>query len=169
MLQAGRSPVWILDEVDFFSLPYPSNRTMALGSTKPQTKMSTRNLPEVKSGRRVGLTTLPPCMNRMSENVGASTSRNPEVLHGLYRDNFTFFTLLLLLLCFNLSPCYRACWCRGNSYSGLLATPIKEITISLHSFQASTLMDPWNRPPLSVSGHLYVDVQHAGSSSCDSI
>jgi hypothetical protein len=25
----------------------------------------------------------------MSENVGASTSRNPEGLHSLYRDNFT--------------------------------------------------------------------------------
>jgi hypothetical protein len=28
-------------------------------------------------------------MIRMSENVGASTSRNPKGLHGLYRDNFT--------------------------------------------------------------------------------
>jgi hypothetical protein len=27
----------------------------------------------------------------MSENVGASTSRNPKGLHGLYRDNFTFY------------------------------------------------------------------------------
>jgi hypothetical protein len=26
----------------------------------------------------------------MSENVGASTSRNPKGPHGLYRDNFTF-------------------------------------------------------------------------------
>jgi hypothetical protein len=25
----------------------------------------------------------------MPENVGASTSRNPKGLHGLYRDNFT--------------------------------------------------------------------------------
>jgi hypothetical protein len=37
MLQAGRSPVRIPDEVDFF--------TMALGSTQPLTEMSTRNLP----------------------------------------------------------------------------------------------------------------------------
>jgi hypothetical protein len=29
-------------------------------------------------------------MSRMSENVGASTSRNPKGLHGLYRDNFSF-------------------------------------------------------------------------------
>jgi hypothetical protein len=30
-------------------------------------------------------------MRRMSENVRASSSRNPQGLHGLYRDNFTFF------------------------------------------------------------------------------
>jgi hypothetical protein len=45
MLQAGRSPVQVPDEVDFFNLPNPSSRTMALGSTQPLTKMSTRNLP----------------------------------------------------------------------------------------------------------------------------
>jgi hypothetical protein len=45
MLQAGRSPVLVPDEVDFFNLPNPSSRTMALGSTQPLTKMSTRNLP----------------------------------------------------------------------------------------------------------------------------
>jgi hypothetical protein len=30
----------------------------------------------------------------MSENVGASTSRNPEDLHGLYSDNFNFLPLI---------------------------------------------------------------------------
>jgi hypothetical protein len=45
MLQAGRSPVRVSDEVDFFNLPNPSSRTMALGSIQPLTKMSTRNLP----------------------------------------------------------------------------------------------------------------------------
>jgi hypothetical protein len=45
MLQAGRSPVRVPDEVDFFTLPNPSSRTMALGSTKPLTKMRTRHLP----------------------------------------------------------------------------------------------------------------------------
>jgi hypothetical protein len=45
MLQAGRSPVRIPDEVEFFNLPNPSRRTMALGSTQPITEMSTRNLP----------------------------------------------------------------------------------------------------------------------------
>jgi hypothetical protein len=45
MLQAGRSPVRVPDEVDFFNLPNPSSRNMALGLTQPLTEMSTRNLP----------------------------------------------------------------------------------------------------------------------------
>jgi hypothetical protein len=45
MLQAGRSPVRVLDVVDFFNWRNPSSRTMALGSTQPLTEMSTRNLP----------------------------------------------------------------------------------------------------------------------------
>jgi hypothetical protein len=45
MLQAGRSPVRIPDEVNFLNLRNPSSRTMALGSTQPLTKMSTKNLP----------------------------------------------------------------------------------------------------------------------------
>jgi hypothetical protein len=39
----------IPDEViGFFSLPNPSSRTVALGSTRPLTEMSTRKLPEGK-------------------------------------------------------------------------------------------------------------------------
>jgi hypothetical protein len=45
VLQARRSPVPVPDEVDFFTLPNPSSHTMALGSTQPLTKMSTRNIP----------------------------------------------------------------------------------------------------------------------------
>jgi hypothetical protein len=77
MLQAGRSPVRVQDDVDFFNLPNPSNLTMALGSTQPLTEMSTCNLPGVvKGGRGLRLTTSSPSVSRMSENVGASTSRN---------------------------------------------------------------------------------------------
>jgi hypothetical protein len=47
MLQAGKSrvrfPMRALDF--FFNWPYPSSRNMALGSTQPLTRMSTRNLP----------------------------------------------------------------------------------------------------------------------------
>jgi hypothetical protein len=54
MLQARRSPVRVPDEVDFFNLPNPSSRTMALRSTQPLTEMSTRNLPggKKRSARR---------------------------------------------------------------------------------------------------------------------
>jgi hypothetical protein len=47
MLQAGRSPVQVPDDLDFFNLPNPPSRTMAiaLGSTQPLIEMSTRNLP----------------------------------------------------------------------------------------------------------------------------
>jgi hypothetical protein len=38
---AGSNP----DEIDFFNLPNPSSRTMALWTTQPLTEMSTRNLP----------------------------------------------------------------------------------------------------------------------------
>jgi hypothetical protein len=45
MLQAGRSPVRVTDEVDFSNFPNPSSRIVALGSTQPLTEMSIRNHP----------------------------------------------------------------------------------------------------------------------------
>jgi hypothetical protein len=45
MLQAGRLPVRVPDEVDFFNLPNLFSRTIALGSIQHLTEMSTRNLP----------------------------------------------------------------------------------------------------------------------------
>jgi hypothetical protein len=44
-VQAGRLRLPSTDEVDVFSLPNPSSRSMELGSTKPLTEMSTRNFP----------------------------------------------------------------------------------------------------------------------------
>jgi hypothetical protein len=48
MLQAGRSPVRVPDEVHFLNIPNPSSRTMTLGSTQPLREMSNRNLPAGK-------------------------------------------------------------------------------------------------------------------------
>jgi hypothetical protein len=59
MLQAGRPLTRVPDEVNFFNLPNPSSRTMALRSTQSLTEMSTRNVLGVKDGRSVRLTTLP--------------------------------------------------------------------------------------------------------------
>jgi hypothetical protein len=49
--------------VGIFNWPNPSSRTMALGSTQPLTEMSTRNLPGVKGGQIVNLTTSPPSVS----------------------------------------------------------------------------------------------------------
>jgi hypothetical protein len=55
----------------FFSHIFPSDRTMALGSTQPLVKMSTRNIPGGEGGRCVRLTTSPfPC-SECHENLGA--------------------------------------------------------------------------------------------------
>jgi hypothetical protein len=71
------------DEViEFFKLPKPSRRTMALGSTQPSTEMSTRNLPAGKGqpGHKAGnLTAI--CWAICLENAGASTSHNTMGLH----------------------------------------------------------------------------------------
>jgi hypothetical protein len=48
ILQAGRSPVRVPDEVDFFNLPNPSSHTIALRLTQSLTEMSSRNIPGVK-------------------------------------------------------------------------------------------------------------------------
>jgi hypothetical protein len=53
MLQAGRSPVGVSDEVEFFNSPNPSSRNMTLGYTQPLKEMSTRNLPGDKRPARM--------------------------------------------------------------------------------------------------------------------
>jgi hypothetical protein len=69
---------------------------MAQGSTRSLTEMSTRNLPGGKKlpPRRVG--NLAAICEPMSENVGASTSRNPMGFQGLYRYNLTFYLYVIL-------------------------------------------------------------------------
>ena len=55
----------------FFSDIFPSDCTMALGSTQPLVKMSTRNIPGGKGGRCMRLTTSPPSCAEYHENLGA--------------------------------------------------------------------------------------------------
>jgi hypothetical protein len=83
MLQAGRSPFRVPDEVDFFNLPKPSSRTMALWLTQPLTEMSTRKLPGGKERPARRADNLAAICEPNVRNVGASTSHNPKGLHGL--------------------------------------------------------------------------------------
>jgi hypothetical protein len=63
---------------------------MALDSTQPLTKMSTRNLPWSKRRPAGKVDNLAAIYGRMSEKVRASVSHNPKGLYDLYRDNFIF-------------------------------------------------------------------------------
>jgi hypothetical protein len=73
---------------------------MVLGSTQSLTEMSTRNLPGGKGRPARKADNLSPSTSRLSrENMGASTSLNPMVLHSLLQvHSFTFFSICLSVI-----------------------------------------------------------------------
>jgi hypothetical protein len=73
-----------------FQRHIPSDRTMALGSTQPLVKMSTRDILGGKSGRCVKLTTSPPSCAESHEIWEPEPPGTLWVTPGLLRDCFTF-------------------------------------------------------------------------------
>ena len=76
----------------FFSDIFPSDRTMALGSTQPLVKMSIRNIPGGKGGRCVRLTTSPPLHVECHEIWEPTPPGILWATSGLLRDSFTSYT-----------------------------------------------------------------------------
>jgi hypothetical protein len=76
---------------------------MALGSTKPLTEISTRNLPGVKGGRRVRLTTPSPSVRRLCSKIWERRRlTNLWASTACYRDSFTVLLRMLLTYLLNL-------------------------------------------------------------------
>jgi hypothetical protein len=93
--------------IGIFHLNNPSGRTMALESTQPLIRMSTRNIScwEVvgKGGRCVVPTTLPPLCFYCLELFAPRVPENVRACPGLQRDCLTYF---LLPLCICISYIY---------------------------------------------------------------
>ena len=74
----------------FFSDISPYDRTMALGSTQPLVKMSTRNIPGGKGSRYVKLITSPPPCAKCHEIREPKPPGTLWATPSLLRDCFTF-------------------------------------------------------------------------------
>ena len=71
---------------------------MALRSTQTLKEMSTKNISRMgKSGRFVGLTSLPPSYADCHEVCGSQPSGDLRASSGLYRYTLTFITLIVSL------------------------------------------------------------------------
>jgi hypothetical protein len=91
MLQAGRSRVHSqMKSLQFFNLPNPSSRTLALGLTQPLAEMSTKNsLLGVKRDRHLRLTNLPPSLSLLPRKCGILDISRPVTEIALFSFTFT--------------------------------------------------------------------------------
>jgi hypothetical protein len=122
---------------------------MALGSTQPLTKMSTRNLPGGKKWPARRADNLAAIYEPMSENVGASTSRIPNGFHGLYRDNFNNN-----LYCGIMTPYIQ----KGSWFESLLGRRLLFAEVFLVFLSSSRQFPGLIRPYLHQSCHIVVCV-----------
>jgi hypothetical protein len=86
---------------------------MALGSTQPQTEMSTRSISWGKGGQWVRLTTLPPSCAVVMCNLGTLTSWNPP------DHSRPLMGLLYLVWYTEPSDCSFMTYCVGPGRTGL--------------------------------------------------
>jgi hypothetical protein len=91
----------------FFSDIYPSDCTMALRSTQPLMKTKTSNIPGVKGGRCVKLTTSSPSRAESHEICESKLPGTHWATPGLLRDCFTFTFHIYLVP----NMCKRTCYC----------------------------------------------------------
>jgi hypothetical protein len=85
----------IRDPMREFNLPNSSSRTMS--NRNEYQKQKRKCFGGVWRGGRVRLTTLPPSVSRLSDNVGSSTSSNAVGLHGLLRGIALFYCYIMWL------------------------------------------------------------------------
>jgi hypothetical protein len=102
----------------FFSVVSPSDRSMALGSTQPLVKMSTRNIPVGKGGRCVRLTISPPSRAECQEIREPKPPGTLWATLGLLRDCFTF-TFMGISVTFN-HHCCCCSNCKATTCSGVV-------------------------------------------------
>jgi hypothetical protein len=110
MLQAGRSWVQIpMRSLNFFNLPKPSSRTMALGFIQRwvSEKKSICIFPGSRARPAHKADNLTDCL----DNVGSSTSHNPNASTACYRDNFFKYKLSVIIVLLRLT----CTW--GDQYS----------------------------------------------------
>ena len=118
----------------FFSDIFPSDRTMALGSTQPLTEMSTRVLPGGKDGRSVKLTTSPPSCAECHEIWEPKPPGNLWATPGLLRDFIFYCFFLITVLQYKMQLNFaddRAAKERHGGWSG-------EKLINMHGISGST-------------------------------